>query len=162
MTYGWSRPDVISRGPGSGDCSACADGAAHTSVDGFFHGDGEIIYDGEMFQDYSPGVQLNPPEEALEELPETQPDQLPEPKPGEQDNLQPAPQNPAPPAETLDPATTLRSPLRTPMLRTTDTSAPATAAAGVARIKWGTTESSSSKPTAPKAEATVRLVNHIE
>ncbi len=164
LNYGWTRPEVISRGPNpdcgcdspTGDC--LADGNFDPAYDPSY-AIPEEVYEGEMLQEFTPQRQLDPSPELLEELPNVQPQTLPEQK-------QNAPQGDSPnPADSqfqpnLDSTTTLRV---VPQRATSVAgSVPGSAQGSVAKIKWekmGLTKPDSS---AHGTQATIRLVNHIE
>lgn len=164
VNYGWTRPEVISRGPGdscatnncpSGDC-----GGEVLLDPGYDSGYSipEPVYEGEMLEDFGPENRIDPSPEPLEELPNVQPQPLPE-------QNQTNPPSAAPNAtesepRLLDSTTTLRV---VPQRATATTmQAPVTAQGSVAKIKWE--KMGLTKPdTQPHGtQATIRLVNHIE
>lgn len=167
VNYGWTRPEVISRGSGVG-CGAggcptgdCPSAFSASEVDESFDAVPDLIYEGEMMEEFNPQDRPQPfPVEPLEELPNVEPKSAPKPaQPPTQIESSPPAGNSTEPS-LLDSTTRMRS---APQRSTSMAGAkPATQNGSVARIKWekmGLTKPTSS---AQGTQATIRLVNHQE
>ncbi len=157
LDYGWTRPEVISQGPGSGDCgcNSCESGESIGETYDSNDAAPEMVNEGETFQEYSPEPELSPA--PLEELPNVPPRQLPQPNDMQPQNPTPAPQvQPSP----VDSSTTMRimQQQSTPVIM----AQPNSAKGSVAKIKWEKIGLTKPDSTGQGTQATIRLVNHVE
>jgi outer membrane protein TolC len=169
VNYGWTRPEVISRGPNDAcGCNAGGDCDVHGSVDPAYESTysmPEQIYEGEFIEDGVLLEQADPNAEPLEELPQVQPQQLPEQQPPANENQSAPEKQSAPPVDPSQP-TLLDS---TTMLRSTPRNAtaampapPPSAKASIAKIKWEKMGLTKPEASPQGSQATIRLVRHDE